>query len=160
MSKRIPLATRFLAKCSPEPTTGCWLWTGLTDKDGYGRIVKPGKINARAHRVSYELHVGEIPSGMLVCHRCDVPACVNPAHLFLGTNRENLGDMAAKGRQWPFGIHHPLAKLTNERVSEIRTAHASGESQRSLARRYGLARPTIRNVVERTTWKHVAVATY
>lgn len=76
-----------------EPNCGCWLWNGSSLERGYGRF-----RGSLAHRVSWVLHNGPIPDGMHVCHRCDVTACVNPAHLFLGTALDNIRDMHAKGR--------------------------------------------------------------
>lgn len=80
---------------------GCWLWTGAKSEKGYGNIFKKrgnGRTAVMVHRVSYEIHFGEIPEGLFVLHRCDVPACVNPSHLFLGTAQDNVDDMIAKGR--------------------------------------------------------------
>jgi hypothetical protein len=93
------LAERFHEKYVMEPNTGCWLWIVSTRLRGlpYGEI-RVGKRMASAHRVSWELHNGSIPNEMWVLHKCDVPQCVNPAHLFLGTRTDNARDMVKKGR--------------------------------------------------------------
>ncbi len=93
---------RFESKIYPEPNSGCWLWDGGIGRGGYGRFAV-GRKTLRAHRVSYELHVGAVPRGeghhgTCVLHKCDNPPCVNPAHLFLGTNSDNTADRHAKGR--------------------------------------------------------------
>lgn len=91
------LTAYVLENYATVPESGCWLWLGGWDKEGYGRISKEG-VQTKAHRAFYEIHVGQIPAGMLVCHRCDTPSCVNPNHLFLGTNRDNVLDKVKKGR--------------------------------------------------------------
>ena len=91
------LIERFEAKISPEPMSGCWLWTASTDGGGYGHI-RINKQLLKAPRVSYELFKGIIPPGLCVCHKCDTPACVNPDHLFLGTQKANAIDKVRKGR--------------------------------------------------------------
>jgi hypothetical protein len=140
------------------------MWTGATDGDGYGRFYFRGRSQG-AHRVSYVLHVGDIQPGLLVCHRCDTPACVNPRHLFLGNNADNVADKVSKGRQSTGAATRPetrargercsLSRLTNDQVIEIRAT--SGVSFRELGRRYGVDRKTIRLIVRGETWAHLQV---
>lgn len=97
---RIPIAQRFWAKVDKRAPDECWEWTGARFQSGYGSILRGGRGSgcARAHRVSYEMNVGPVPSGMHVLHRCDNPRCVNPGHLWLGTHADNMADRRAKGR--------------------------------------------------------------
>lgn len=97
--RRLPttLSARLERNVCPEPNTGCWLWTGGQTTDGYG-VLKFRAVNLRAHRASWEAHRGPIPHGMLVLHRCDTPACINPDHLWLGVDRDNSVDRERKGR--------------------------------------------------------------
>jgi hypothetical protein len=99
--KRIPISIRIMAKVSKEGGA-CWLWNGSCSKDGYG-VMGVGRSQKRAHRMAYECFVGEIPDGMLVCHTCDVPKCVNPDHLFLGNRTDNMKDCATKRRVCTIG---------------------------------------------------------
>ena len=137
----------------PEPNTGCFLWTGTTTGGGYGRV-RRGKRTHYAHRVAYELFVGPIPGGMNVLHRCDTPACVNPDHLFLGTPADRVRNRDEKGRA-AAGEQHFRARLTEDDVRTIRARAAAGETQRPLAREYGVDQATISNIVTRKSWKHV-----
>lgn len=132
---------RFLSLAYPEPNSGCWLWTGNLNTGGYGRF---GVDNARpyAHRASYEIHFGDIPDGLLVCHRCDNPACVNPQHLFLGTDLDNTKDMIAKGRM------RKHCKVSDVEVAQIRAEYAAGGvSQTRLAKKFGLTQSWVSMLV-------------
>ena len=156
---------RFWSKVdrSGGPET-CWPWRASGNGRGYGHFSigrTPGTM-AYAHRVAWVLSYGPIPEGLEVCHNCpggDNPRCVNPAHLWLGTHLENVRDMCRKGRRRPpavpLGEAHHAAKLTEQAVREIHFRAAAGESQRSLARRFALSRPTIHGVIVGTAWRHV-----
>ena len=112
---------------------------------------------ARAHRLSFELANGSILDGMQVCHRCDNPPCVNPAHLFAGTNAENSADREAKGRgNQARGESNGHAKLTEDLVREIRLMHASGMAGREIARRIGLSGSGVRSVLTGRNWGYVS----
>ena len=135
-----------------ESLGSCWLWTGSVGGTGrwaYGKLGKTKSSGMRllyAHRVSYELHRGPIPEGSLVCHRCDVPACVNPDHLFLGSAADNSHDMREKAR-------HPTARFNREKVDEARRLHAAGRSINWLAQKYGASRGTMSKVLNGGSWK-------
>lgn len=134
-----------------QKTDTCWLWTGATHEFGYGVIrnsagTKPA--NVKAHRLSWEIHNGPIPDGLNVCHHCDNPPCVNPDHLFLGTDADNVADMIAKGRQvyggTPAGETHHQRKLTDAQIGEIRSLYATGIiSLPELSKYYGVSHTSI-----------------
>jgi len=130
----------------------CWMWKAGALSSGYGAL----RVNCKsdtAHRTSYVLANGWIPPGMFVCHRCDVPACVNPAHLFLGDVETNNRDMWGKGRgRVPMGVNHRLAKLNPDVAKDIRRRAANGEGHRALGREYGVDHKTIGGVVHGRTW--------
>ena len=151
------LKERFDAKWQENPETGCWEWQAGTTIHGYGRIRVASK-SRKAHRVSYELHVGPIPNGMHVCHRCDRPCCVNPEHLFLGTPADNMRDRDQKGRcRPPKGEEHYKTKLTASEVALIREAVErlpyGGVS--FLARWFGVSQASISDIRRGRTWTHV-----
>ena len=134
---------RFCSKVAQEPNSGCWLWTACVNAQGYGMFRWQDRM-MRAHRVSWELHVGPIPEGLHVLHTCDTPPCVNPGHLYLGSHTDNMRDCMDRGRV-ARGERNGRggAKLTERSVLAIRRRLAAGATQRSLAAEYGVSQPTI-----------------
>jgi hypothetical protein len=144
------VTARFERKFIPEPNTGCYLWTAAVNPRGYGHFCVNGVVRD-AHRVAYELYVGQIPPRMCVLHRCDVPGCVRPDHLFLGTQPDNLKDMTAKGRRSAArGEKHSSAKLTVEQVNAIR---ADQRTHREIAKDYAIGKSTVGNIKQGVTWR-------
>ena len=141
---------RFEAKFEPVPEAGCWLWNASVDRAGYGQFRLDGKC-AKSHRAAYRLYVGPIAPGLHVCHKCDTPSCVNPDHLFLGTDADNHADRDRKGRV-AHGSRHYLSKLTDADVREIR---AAGGPQSAIAARYGIHQSAVSYIKSRATWAHV-----
>ena len=147
----------------------CWEWAFCRNRYGIFRVLG----ETLAHRVSYRVFIGEIPKGMNVLHKCDNTVCVNPKHLFLGTQLDNVRDMIEKGRgNWakgllnarythpetsPRGVKHGRAKLNDEIVKNLRNMFRSGQKMNisQLSRQYGVARPVIRNAIIGKTWRHV-----
>lgn len=157
------IEARFWAKV--KKTESCWLWTGAKLAKGYGSFgVGPDPKHppasrrwklAQAHRFSWELHNGLVPDGQHVLHRCDTPACVNPAHLFLGTNADNVRDRQVKKRH-ARGERNATAKLTEDDVCEIRRrALEDGDGPRKLGRDFGVKHPTIIKILRHEYWSHV-----
>lgn len=139
----------------------CWEWQGSFDnktKFGYGRAVYKQK-NIRAHRLSWIIENGAIPDNLNVCHKCDNPKCVNPNHLFLGTDKDNVADCIIKGRfTKEIGEDRYNAKLNEEQVREIRRRHTIRSKVNSgvaLAREFGICRTMVDAIVKRIRWKHV-----
>lgn len=134
----------------------CWLWKGSKHKEGYGRWRFAGKFIS-AHRYSFILHYGEIPSSVLVCHTCDNPPCCNPDHLFLGTKKDNADDRDRKGRNINrLGDEHGNSKLTAHSVRIIRSSYRPFiVTSKMLARRFGVSQACIKFVLARRNWRHI-----
>jgi HNH endonuclease len=163
-------------------TDKCWLWTRFFSKDGYGAFTLHN-TKIRAHRLAYELTYGPIPDGLQVLHHCDMPFCVRPDHLFLGTVKDNVQDMLKKNRHqrendpevygdtmrkalwkrydehpetWPRGERARSAKLTEAQVREIRQRYAAGGvTQLQLCAEYGVTSGSLNGIITRRYWKHV-----
>lgn len=147
-----------LARYTMKPTAAgqCWLWSGAKNAHGYGVLYALGRARL-AHRLAWEQVHGAIPSGMSVCHHCDTRACVNPEHLFLGTNADNVADRHAKGRtRWATqrGQDHHQAKLTDE---DVRAILASSERGVALAKRYSVSESSVHRVRAKKSWRHIHV---
>jgi hypothetical protein len=143
----------------------CWLWCASKDAAGYGAIsvdVDGKRTSLRAHRLSYELTKGPIPVGLMACHKCDNPPCVNPDHIFLGTAQENSADRDAKGRHRvvpprnrAIGERSGQAKLTDADVLRISERYADGATQKQLASEFGISQTEVGNILRGRSWKHV-----
>jgi hypothetical protein len=141
---------RFWAKV--QKTDGCWVWTGCKMK-GYGQFGYCRR-NVLAHRFSYAQAYGPIEAHMMVCHRCDNPSCVRPDHLFLGTQKDNLDDCAAKGRTNRVrGERHRCAILTEKQVLQIRSRVS--ERRVDLAKEFGVSPEAISGIINGRKWRHV-----
>lgn len=144
-------------RCGPDE---CWPWTGSINTWGYGAVQVDGVI-MNASRAAYIATHGEVPDGLVVCHKCDNPACCNPAHLFAATQAENLADCRRKGRargQFKAGRKHPkpTAKLTPEKVQEARRLYAAGVSQSEIGRLWGIHSSTISRAIRGERWGDVS----
>ncbi len=148
------LSDRFWTKVKKAGKDKCWLWTAGMDENNYG-MLRNGTKMERAHRVSWMLNKGLIPNNIHVLHNCDNPQCVNPNHLFLGTNLDNIADKVRKGRQsrkghGKKGIEAPNAKLTDEQVDYIRKYYIPFSRTfgcRALGRKFGVCNQNISAIV-------------
>lgn len=166
---------RFWSKVDRREDDECWPWIAASaDRAGYGVFKLHGR-SLRAHRVALALSLGIVPDGLLTMHRCDNPPCCNPKHLIVGTSKENTADMLTKGRnnftpcdsahfnigEWrarnlPFkGSSHPMAKLTEKTVRQIKLARANGISGVDCATAFGCSTYTVSNINLGKQWRHV-----
>lgn len=134
----------------------CLVWNGGMGSGGYGTFHFNGR-NQSAHRVSYQIHKGEIPAGMVVMHSCDNRRCINPAHLSIGTSKGNAADMNQKGRNRQVaGTKHHAAKLTPEIAAEIRRRYrpyCRKDGSSALAREFGITQGAVHAVIRGVTWR-------
>ena len=143
-------ASERLAELSVAEESGCIRFTGHLDGEGYGRIMV-ARVKYMAHRLSYSLNKGPIPDGYVVRHKCDNPSCINPEHLEIGTQADNIADKVSRGRQ-ARGSGAGRAILTEESVREIRSSPLKVSELSTL---YGVSVVSIRNILRRKTWQHV-----
>jgi hypothetical protein len=122
---------------------------GSKDKDGYGKLCR----NGRAHRISYEVHKGKIPNGMMVCHTCDNPSCVNPEHLWVGTCKQNIRD-SVKKKRFNHGETNGISKLTEKEVRWIRANHRLRLGG-IIARKFNIGESQVRRIAKMESWKHI-----
>lgn len=153
--EKVPLSERFWSKVERGAEDKCWRWIGATEGTGYGYLGGTRRQRSiKAHRYSYEHHFGAIPKGLCVCHTCDNPPCVNPAHLFLGTHAENNADRESKGRgSDKRGELNPNAKLSYTDAIEIRELRSHGLTQQSIADRFQVSQNAISQIVRGIRWK-------
>ncbi len=157
MRKSLPIETRFWRYVvKNDDINDCWEWIGTKNPAGYGMIKQYGKINIMAHRLSYILFKGEFKKELHACHTCDNPSCVNPNHLFIGTDKDNIQDMVNKGRgKSNRGINNPAAKLKDSDIPIIRERLKSGELQWKIAKDYSITQSTVSSIKYNRSWKDI-----
>ena len=131
------------------PESGCWIFTGAILNNGYGKFRDFSMKSSLAHRATYNFFVGDIPNGMYVCHMCDIPSCVNPEHLFIGTPQENQDDCKSKNRQ----IKH-TPKLDNTDINFIRLLLSYGVSQYIVSKQFGISQSMVSTINTGKAWKN------
>ena len=156
MHKNPDILNRFWSKVAKKSDSECWEWTAcLVSKTMPYGIIKVDGENVRAHRYSWFIHHGDIPEGLLVCHHCDNPTCVNPSHLFIGTQSDNIKDAFSKGRKFNYaGEDHYASKLSLSEVEYIRNRYANGNcTQVELAKKYSMTQSAISRIINHKRWK-------
>jgi len=158
-AKLLTIRRRFWWHQKPVHVDECWNWTGSVSRDGYGILAvkslrdRISRHYVRAHRFAFALHTGRDPHGLFVCHKCDNPLCVNPAHLFLGTPMANTQDCIRKGRKpSQRGANNPRARLTRKDVDVIRRRISGGENNKQIAGDYDVSHSQISNIRRGKSW--------
>jgi hypothetical protein len=155
-SEKLDAENYLFTRSMPEPMSGCWLWSGYIDALGYGRANHPKE--KKAHRIMWTMFNGEIPDGKKILHRCDVRCCVNPEHLFIGTQADNVADMMEKGRNKCVpqkGEKNPMSKLNQNLVLEMRQfRNDSGLSYSKIAKKYAISTMTAFRAITKQSWSN------
>lgn len=152
---RKPIKDRLIENSSIDQETGCWNWNGSLINKGYGQISIKGK-NCQPHRISWKVFVGEIPKGMQINHKCHNSKCINPEHLYTGTQQENIRDMDLSNRRSiSFGSKCNQSRLNDGLIKIIRDSLSKGSRACDLANEFGVGRTCIANIKHKRTWKHV-----
>lgn len=156
------LVGRFSEKFVAIPIAGCWIWTAAVNEFGYGRFFVEWRCGRsvldKAHRVSWRIYKGEIPDGFGILHHCDVPCCVNPSHLFVGTQKDNVADRLSKNRPktGARGERHPRALLNDDLVVSIRRNFSGLHGEiTDIAKKYSVSESTINSIISGRTWRHI-----
>lgn len=152
--RKMPIEDRFWSKVNIGDPDECWEWQAARTRLGYGAFSVRHATARPAHIIAYELICGEITNGLEVCHTCDNPPCCNPNHLFLGTHKENMEDMANKGRSVS-GIKSHLSRHSEDSIIKVRELFDSGIGITDISRQTGIPVVTVWNVSHRKTWKHI-----
>lgn len=143
---------RFESKFIPEPMSGCWLWDASQNRDGYGNFRFRDKI-LNAHRVAWYIYRGAIPRGVQVLHKCDIRSCVNPQHLYLGSQRDNVLDCENRKRaRHPKGDQHKNAKISEKQAIYI---FWDSRPQHEIARDYKISQPLVSSIKNQKAWTHI-----
>jgi len=154
--RALPLTQeRIKKRADVDPGTGCWNWSGVLHKQGYG-MIRSGRTHHLTHRASYKVFKGEIPDGLFVCHRCDNRKCVNPDHLFLGTVQDNQRDMKSKDRSM-FGEKSSAAKLKESDVLQILSLKG-GMTQRAIAKMFNVSPSLVCMILKGAVWQRTVRA--
>lgn len=147
---------RFWSKVDRSDPLACWHWNGARDRLGYGYVGTYWDGILKAHRVAWAMDHGEVPVGILVCHTCDNPSCVNTKHMFLGTDADNSADKVAKGRAVAVrGMDQGNAKMSDDDVRRIRFLLILGMRQKDIALLFRVAVPTIGHISRGASWRHI-----
>lgn len=154
--KGIDPRVRFENSFVPDPTSGCWFWIKSTDKDGYGQFHPHQRKRKMAHRYSWEIYNGPIPHGLQVLHKCDVYSCVNPSHLFLGTQKENCQDCVKKNRS-ARGVRNGRTNFTEDQIRAIRQ---DTRSCIEIGEMFSVSPAVINGIKNLRSWKHIKSPTY